>query len=130
MRDLKDNIIETVVVVPYERMIAKKRRERRGHIKKLGAEASASWHARLPAPKVETDGAFHLCSTTDTSLQKQSLFFEKLPLELRRFVYAYAMGGEELQLELREDGDKTIPFKMRCAEAQSLLVFPGSCKIA
>jgi hypothetical protein len=130
MRALKDNIIETVIVVPYERMIAKKRREHREHIEKLGAEASASWHARLPEPKVEADGAFHLCSTADISLQKLSLFFGKLPLELRRLVYAYAMGGEELLLELREDGDKTIPFKMRRAEAQSLLVFPESCKMA
>jgi hypothetical protein len=42
MRALKDNIIETVIVVPYERMIAKKRRADEEHLRRLRAETSAS----------------------------------------------------------------------------------------
>lgn len=130
MRALKDNIIETVIVVPYERIIAKKRRVDEEHLRRLRAETSASWHARLPDLRAETDDAFDIGSTANISLQQQSLFFGKLPLELRRLVYAYVMDRLELQLELREDGDRRVPFQMRCGQAQELLRFPKSCKMA
>ncbi|CAN9426241.1 unnamed protein product [Alternaria alternata] len=130
MRALRDNIIETVFVAPYERMIAKKRRADEEHLRRLRAETSASWRARLPDPRAETDDAFDIGSTANISPQQQSLFFGKLPPELRRLVYAYAMDREELQLELREDGDSRVSFETRCGQAQELLRLPKSCKMA
>lgn len=68
------------------------------------------------------------------STQQQSLFFTKLPLEIRRLIYTYALGGERLQLELvdelvDEKGYERAPFRLTCLSAQRLLAFPKSCKM-
>jgi len=142
MRSLKDKLIETLIVAPYDRGIEKSARKRKEYIARLRAEACAAWNRRLPRVRQESEDALHLCSTGDVSTQQQSPFFAKLPLELRRLIYTYAMGGEDLQLELYgqddkqlqrqmgEDNDDEIPFKLSCVQAQGLLGFPASCKTA
>jgi hypothetical protein len=142
MRSLKDKFIETLIVTPYDRGLEKSARKRKEYHARLRAEACAAWNTRLPGIRHEPEDAFDLCSTADVSTQQQSPFFAKLPLELRRLIYTYAMGGEDLQLELYgqddkqlqrqmcEDNDDEIPFTLSCIQAQRLLGFPASCKIA
>ncbi|KAF2687477.1 hypothetical protein K458DRAFT_485651 [Lentithecium fluviatile CBS 122367] len=90
----------------------------------------ANWNSRLPVirPVEEEPLDFGRVST-----QQQSPFFKKLPPELRELIYAYALGGERLQLELIDDLDtndtrKQPPFRLRCPEVQRLLALPRSCK--
>jgi hypothetical protein len=130
MRSLKDKVIEIVIVAPCERMANQNARKRKEFLYRLKEEANAKWSGRLPRTRAKTDDVFDLILSADISIQQQSPFFTKLPLELRRLIYAYAMGGKELQIELCDDDDNDTPFEMRCAEAQKLLAFPKSCKLA
>lgn len=68
---------------------------------------------------------------TPGSSQEGSFFFTKLPLELRRLIYEYAVGTEELQIKVSdEEEDLTTPFRLSCPAALRLFAFPGSCKLA
>ena len=131
MRSLKEYLIETLIDAPCDRIAERNGRKRREFHDKLGAAASAKWNGRLPSgTSAESNDLFDLFSSADVSIQRQSPLFAKLPLELRRLIYAYAIGGEELQLELHEDSDTDAPFSMRCVEAQRTLAFTRSCRIA
>lgn len=63
-------------------------------------------------------------------MQRQSSFFDKLPPELRCEIYAYALGGERLLVEVAEHHERSDYFRIKCAAGQRLLAFPRSCKIA
>jgi hypothetical protein len=62
-------------------------------------------------------------------LQLQSTFFVRLPRELWEVMYAYALGGQELQCGITNllmslyghDANKTGAFKLRCRDARALL---------
>jgi hypothetical protein len=70
------------------------------------------------------------------SAQPTSLFFCKLPLDVRRLIYAYALGGREMLFQVisenvgDERGKEKLPFKLICTEARGLLAFPKSCNLA
>jgi len=131
MRSLKEHLIKTLIEAPYGRIAERNGRKRKEFLEKLGAAASAKWNGRLPSgTSAESNDLFDLFSSANVSIQQQSPLFAKLPLELRRLVYVYAIGGEELQLELHEDSDTDAPFSMSCVEAQRILAFTRSCQIA
>ena len=142
LRSLKEKLIETLIVAPYDRGLKRSARKRKEYHDRLRAEACAAWNARLPRVRQKSEDAFDSCSTADVCTQQQSPFFAKLPLELRRLIYTYAMGGQVLQLELHgqddkqlqrqmcEENDDEIPFTLSCVQARKLLGFPASCKTA
>lgn len=74
---------------------------------------------------------------TEVVSQHQSSFFGRLLLELRESIYVYALGREQLQIEVSgdEEGDiwrrrPKLAFELRCSSAQQLLAFPKLCKLA
>lgn len=102
-------------------------------------KATNAWNARLPAER-STQGS---CLVSNIMLvyptQPRSLFFQKLPLEIRRLVYAEILGGDKVRLRVIDEnkarhgdeiGKETIPFKLICPTAYSLLNFSSSCKLA
>jgi len=99
-------------------------------------KATAAWNARLRSVRSSDE----IClAKIDASTQLNSLFFRKLPLELRRLVYAHVLGGQELCLRVvneneKHDGDEIgkegVPFKLECRAARGLLALPMSCKLA
>ena len=98
--------------------------------------ATVAWNARLPSVRPSDK----ICLFgTELATQANSLFFRKLPLELRRLVYAHVLGGQELCLRVVDenaahDGDEIgkerVPFKLKCHAARGLLALPSSCKLA
>jgi len=66
------------------------------------------------------------------SAQLRSPFFFKLPLEVRRIIYEYALGSREIFFQVvnenveDERGKEKTPFKLTCIDAQ-LLSFPKFC---
>jgi hypothetical protein len=112
-------------------------RERTKHEKKLQAIDRANWNYRLPA-HTPVENLLDVYATSAPNPQLQSPFFGKLPRELRDMIYAYALGGQELQCEItnlpmlvyRHHANNTGVFKLRCRDAQALFGFPGSCKVA
>lgn len=55
----------------------------------------------------------------------------KLPLELRELIYTYGFGGRQLYLEItNEKVNFQAPFRLQCLEAQQLMAFVKSCKLA
>jgi len=111
-------------------------RRRQERKERWQAKGKATWNARLPpARSTEKDSLdVVVVGGVDVSTQQQSSFFTKLPLEIRRLIYAYALGGEQLQLEVvdefvDEKMYEKAPFRLRCPSAQRLLAFPKSCKM-
>ena len=122
----------TPIVVRYaDWVVHRKMRRRQERKEKWQAEGRATWNARLPpARSTEKDSLNVGGRGGDVSTQRQSLFFAKLPLEIRRLIYTYALGGEQLQLEVvDEKGYEKTPFRLKCLSAQRLLAFPKSCKM-
>ena len=99
-------------------------------------KATLAWNARLPSTRTSDE----IClARTDVSTQLDSLFFRKLPLELRRLVYAHVLGVQELCLRVVDEnkkhdwdeiGKEGVPFKLECRAARGLLALPMSCKLA
>jgi hypothetical protein len=113
-------------------VIHRKMRRRRERKEKWQAEGRATWNARLPPARSTEKDSLDVGGRggVDVSTQRQSLFFAKLPLEIRRLIYTYALGGERLQLEVvDEKGYEKTPFRLKCLSAQQLLAFPKSCKM-
>jgi len=115
------------------RKVGKRQRRK----EKWQAEGRATWNARLPPARSTEKDSLDVGGRgggVDVSTQQQSLFFAKLPLEIRRLIYTYALGGEQLQLELVDEildqkRYKRAPFRLKCLSAQRLLAFPKSCKM-
>ena len=125
MASLVKNVITALLQLSMRNKM-RKRAER----EKWQAESRANWHARLP-PAYSTEGNTPVIEgIRDVSTQQQSLFFAKLPIELRNLIYTYALGGEQLQLRIvgAREYDKA-PFKLRCVSAQHIFAFPKSCKL-
>jgi hypothetical protein len=113
-------------------VIHRKMRRRRERKERWQAESRATWNARLPPARSTEKDSLNIGGRggVDVSTQRQSLFFAKLPLEIRRLIYTYALGGERLQLEVADEkGYEKTPFRLKCLSAQQLLAFPKSCKM-
>lgn len=113
-------------------VIHRKMRRRRERKEKWLAEGRATWNARLPPARSTEKDSLNVGGRggEDVSTQRQSLFFARLPLEIRRLIYTYALGGEQLQLEVvNEKVYEKTPFRLKCLSAQRLLAFPKSCKM-
>jgi hypothetical protein len=116
---------------------AQKARDKRALEKENHREkATQAWHARLP-PARAADEASPI--TTDVCTQSDSLFFRKLPLEIRMQIYTELLCGQELLFLVPDEnrdlyGDEIekadVPFKLTCPAARGLLAFPMSCKRA
>ena len=146
MRPIKDaawyvlnKFVQAVIVPSHDRAIAKKlQRRRRASIEGRNRH-QANWNASLPPIRSDTMEVWALSAASDGfSTQPQCLFFTKLPPELRTMIYPYALGNEELEVELIPEEkelwiyhDQTVSsFDLRCAKFQQLMAFPRSCKIA
>ncbi|KAH7095930.1 hypothetical protein FB567DRAFT_44032 [Paraphoma chrysanthemicola] len=121
-------------------MIAKKMRRKRELRDKRRADATAAWHARLPpARSLDSTNALRIAGS-EVSHQSESPFFSKLPLEIRRLVYAEVFTGNELLFQVinesksaantDETGKENISFELKCHAARGSLSFPISCKLA
>jgi hypothetical protein len=71
------------------------------------------------------------------STQQQSSFFTKLPPELQKLIYEFALGGIGFKVEpidAKENPDRpfdsNLRFRLSCPEAQRLPAFPRSYKMA
>jgi hypothetical protein len=120
-------IVESLV----ERFIAHGRAKKKRRDKKYLATHAALWEKRLPKARVFPDTT----AMTDISTQLQTLFFSKLPLELRRLIYSYAFRNSsgELELQVAKDEDGELhpkPFALSCPAAQQFFGFPSSCKLS
>ena len=112
--------------------VHRKMRRRQERKERWQAEGRATWNARLPPARSTEKDSLDVGGGegVDVSTQQQSLFFAKLPPEIRLLIYTYALGGEQLQLEVvDEKGYEKAPFRLRCLSAQRLLAFPKSCKM-
>lgn len=103
------------------------------------AKATAAWNARLPAARSSESTCELRRTGPGVSPQLSSLFFSKLPLEVRWLIYSNVLSGKDLLFEVvdqnkdmngDEIGKEKIPFKLTCHSAQGLLSFPISCKLA
>ncbi|KAH8693462.1 hypothetical protein GQ44DRAFT_765196 [Phaeosphaeriaceae sp. PMI808] len=128
-----------ILITLHDRMIRKKFTGRRKKREEWRAKATAAWNARLPAARSSEDTCGVRSTVADVSPQLNSIFFRKLPLEIRRFIYSDILTGKELLLHVVDEdkslnGDETgkekIPFKLTCHTARGLLSFPISCKLA
>ena len=129
MRSLATTIVTAIV----DWSVHSKMRKRQQRKEKWQAEGRAAWTARLPPARSTEKDSLDVGGGggVDVSTQRQSPFFTKLPLEIRRLIYTYALGEERLQLEVvDEKGDEKAPFRLKCLSAQWLLTFPKSCKMA
>jgi hypothetical protein len=99
-------------------------------------KAIEAWHARLP-PVRSVDATSP--DSTSVCMQSDSLFFRKLPLEVRRLIYAELFCGKELLFQVPNEnkewsgdevGKEGVPFILTCPGARGLLAFPMSCKRA
>jgi hypothetical protein len=95
------------------------------------------WEAHLPSAISEDQQSLLFIDRRNVSSQQQSYLFGKLPLELREIIYAYALCGKELQVEISGDEGLNLqhrgphaPLELRCPYAQRLLAFPKSCRLA
>jgi hypothetical protein len=112
---------------------------RRKHREEWRAIATAAWNARLSATRSTQDSRGVNITSLDASPQLDSLFFRKLPLEIRRQIYFDVLAGNQLlfrvinedtSLNGHEIGKEKIPFELTCDAARGLLSFPVSCKLA
>ena len=128
----------TMLGTLYNHVTRNKAVKRKQQRDKWRRKATVAWNARLSSVR-SSDETCLVGSTTDVSTQSNSLFFRKLPLEIRRLIYTNVLGGEELLLQVinenkaydgDEIGKEKIPFKLTCPAARGLLAFPISCKLA
>ncbi len=107
---------------------------------KLRKKETVTWDERLPKARSKCFNP-----TREVRCQSQSMFFGKLPLELRRMVYEF-MSGELVKLSEIDceslDRDRIYnhqevcyrigvgPFKSSCPMLLKMLAFPRSCKMA
>jgi hypothetical protein len=96
---------------------------------KARAEEHVSWNARLASHHRTEESSVNHRTLTNVSTQQQSPLFSKMPPELRRLIYTFAFGGEQLRLGIGCDREKIGPFKLSCLEAQRLLISTRSCKL-
>lgn len=103
------------------------------------AKATAAWHARMPTPRTSEIGAELTNIEVDICSQQHSPFFNKLPLEIRRLVYSYALAGKEFFFRVVDEakehwetevGKESNPFELACHAGQGSLSMPLSCKLA
>jgi len=146
MRSIKEmawsvlsKVVEAVIEPRLHRANAKRFQERRRVSMEWRNTRRANWNASLPPIRSDTMDVPALSAATDGfSTQSQCLFFAKLPPELRTMIYPYALGNEELdvelvpqEIELWRFHDSPVPsFDLRCARFQQLMAFPRSCKMA
>jgi hypothetical protein len=99
-------------------------------------KATEAWYARLP-PVRSTDETRP--EYENVCAQPDSLFFRKLPLEIRRLIYAELFCGKELLFQVPDEnrdtfgdelGKEEVPFNLTCPAARGLTAFPMSCKRA
>ena len=130
---------EAVIEPRLHRTSAKRFQERRRVSMEWRNTRRTNWKASLPPIHSDTMEMSALSAATDGfSTQPQCSFFTKLPPELRTMIYPYALGNEELEVELVPEEielwryhDSPVPsFDLRCAKFQQLMAFPRSCKIA
>ncbi|KAF1846477.1 uncharacterized protein K460DRAFT_367246 [Cucurbitaria berberidis CBS 394.84] len=130
----------TLLGTLYNRVTRNKAVKRKQNRDKWREKATAAWNARLPSDRSSDETCLVRSIQRDVSTQSNSLFFRKLPLEIRRLIYANVVGGEELRLQVinenkkayngDEIGKEKIPFKLTCPMGRRLLAFPISCKLA
>ena len=146
MRSIKEmalsvlsKVCEAVIEPRIDRASAKRFQERRRVSMEWRNTRRANWNASLPPIRSDTMEVSALSAATDGfSTQPQCSFFTKLPPELRTMIYPYALGNEELEVDLIPEEkelwiyhDQTVSsFDLKCAKFQQLMAFPGSCKIA
>ncbi len=96
--------------------------------KRLANWNAKSWVARLPPLPFSKTNTEEL---TNISIQSQSLFFSKLPIELRLIVYDYALSGKKLRFELSNEAtSEKLFYRLKCRTARQITAFPKSCKLA
>lgn len=112
---------------------------RKGNGRQWRAMATAAWEARLPAYRLRDGTQETTISRSDVNPQLSSLFFSKLPFELRSQIYVDILGhdeflfcvtNEDTSLNGNELGKEKIPFDFICHGAQGFLSFLMSCKLA
>jgi hypothetical protein len=117
----------------------KKRHERHLASQQRREHAIQAWYSRLP-PVRPVDETRPLRDTLrNISTQSESIFFSKLPLEIRQIIYTHLWDGEELLFQAPEEHfsyrrneieGENVPFLLTCPAAQRVLGFPMSCKRA
>lgn len=123
----------------YHRATRNKFVKRREEKEKWRRKATDAWNARLPAERPAEQGCIAANTELVGSSQSESPFFQKLPLEIRRLIYAEILGDDKVRFRVLDEnkdrggdeiGKKKIPFKFACPQARSLLNFSSSCKLA
>jgi len=149
MRPIKDagwyvlsKFVQAVIIPIMDRGRAKNFQERRRRKTEGQNTLRANWNASLPPIRSDTKEVSALrAATIGISTQPQCLFFTKLPPELRTMIYLYALGNQELEIELFPEETKLwryylnnihpVPvFDVRCAKFLQLTAFSRSCKMA
>jgi hypothetical protein len=116
---------------------AQNAREKRVLAKENHRQAAIeAWYARLPPVRSVDEPR---PDRTNVCTQSDSLFFRKLPLEIRRLIYAELFCEKELLFQVPDEnkywsgdevGKEKMTFKLTCPAARGLLAFPMSCKRA
>jgi hypothetical protein len=129
----------TVLGSLYHRAIRYKFVKRQEGKEKWLKKATNAWNARLPAGR-PTEQNYIVDNTELVGCsQSESPFFQKLPLEIRRLIYAEILGEDNIRLRVIDEnkdsegdeiGKEKIPFKLSCTGARSLINFSSSCKLA
>jgi hypothetical protein len=88
------------------------------------------WCSRLPPVRPVKEVRPAKDTLPNTSTQYGSVFFCKLPLEIRQLIYTHLWDGEELLFQVPEEDSDNAPFTLTCPAAQGVLGFPMSCKRA
>ncbi|KAH7394218.1 hypothetical protein DE146DRAFT_122808 [Phaeosphaeria sp. MPI-PUGE-AT-0046c] len=119
--------------------LTKYRYLRRKHGQEWEDRATAAWKARLPAVRSKDESEMAPISASAVDPQKSSVFFRKLPLELRLQIYAAILGDDEILFRVTNEntsqnaseiGKEETPFELICQGAQGFLSFIMSCKLA
>lgn len=112
---------------------------RKSHGRQWRAMATMAWEARLPACHLRENSRGTTISGSDVNPQLASLFFRRLPSEVRYQIYIDILGhdeflfkvtNEDTSLNGNELGKEKVPFKFQCHGAKGFLSFPMSCKLA
>jgi hypothetical protein len=88
------------------------------------------WERRLPQVRDLATGHSEWDSKS-VAIQRQSLLFAMLPIEIRRNIYMYAFGDEPLHIVVaNEEEPVTDQFSLQHSGMQHALGFVKSCKLA
>lgn len=121
------------------RAVYRKLYKRVEETKQWRVNAAAAWNTRLPADRCTDQSCLVSGTELSVSAQSDSVFFQKLPLEIRRLIYDEIVGGDKVRLRVVDEnndpegdeiGKEKVPFQLVCPTAQALLNFSSSCQLA